>query len=563
MKDILKEYLLGLKEDKELDAFCKELLISRNFVPLTKIQRGRQYGVDLAAIGQDDDGIRKLFLLVIKQGDLTRKIWDGGNVNDVRPSLTEIKDVFLRNGVSPNYKHLPVKIIVCFNGEFENALLQNWNGYIEANTTDIITYHYWHIDELMQQAVTYQAEEGLLPYDLSLKFRRVLAFIDLPDYPLNHLTDFISNLLIEDKKLSEKEILKKLRLVNLCISILTSWCRNSKNLKPSFYSIERILLYTFKWIYTNEYNNKKGVQKTIYDLLQNWRTHNWYYTSNIGNFVLAPDGLSYGIPNHNEYCLITFEQIGIFGLIGMYEIWECRMANAIESVETIEYAKAAMQNAEIIANMLAQIIKNNPSSKNVKYDEHCIDINLALMLFCEVGLYQVASEWLNELVTRLFMGVQMNGVIPTRDAMPEKIDERNIDTQKLSHYIYFLLEWCLILKQYQLYNELSSYIAEKLKAVNLQLWFPDEEVESKMFTEEASHLCGTTMTSLKAPKNYLELEMIMKDEQVYLCKENEFKIIKEGFDFIPLIASRHYRTYPFPNSWRKYLSSRFCFNNPT
>lgn len=39
MKDILKEYLLGLKEDKELDSFCKELLISRNFVPLTKMPR--------------------------------------------------------------------------------------------------------------------------------------------------------------------------------------------------------------------------------------------------------------------------------------------------------------------------------------------------------------------------------------------------------------------------------------------------------------------------------------------------------------------------------------------
>lgn len=239
------------------------------------------------------------------------------------------------------------------------------------------------------------------------------------------------------------------------------------------------------------------------------------------------------------------------------------MANAITSVETIEYAKVAMQNAEIIANMLAQIIKNNPSSKNVKYDEHCIDINLALMLFYEVGLYQVATEWLNELVTRLFMGVQMNGVIPTRDALPEKIDERNVHTQKLSHYIYFLLEWCLILKQDQLYDELSSFITEKLPEINLQLWFPDEEVESKIYTEEASHLCGTTMISLIAPKNYLELEMTIKEEQIYLCKENEFKFIKDGFDFIPLMASRHYRTYPFPNSWRKYLGSRFCFNKPT
>jgi len=85
-----------LKESGELDALLTDLIMSMDMKPLSKPQKGaRQYGVDLAAIGLDpDDDAEKLFLFVIKQGNINRNTWDGQQ-QSVRESLNEINDVYL------------------------------------------------------------------------------------------------------------------------------------------------------------------------------------------------------------------------------------------------------------------------------------------------------------------------------------------------------------------------------------------------------------------------------------------------------------------------------------
>ncbi len=74
MRIILREYLGMLRESGEFDALMPDLLREMQFVPLSAPQRGvRQAGVDLAALGDDDQGRRSLWLFVLKRGDLGRK----------------------------------------------------------------------------------------------------------------------------------------------------------------------------------------------------------------------------------------------------------------------------------------------------------------------------------------------------------------------------------------------------------------------------------------------------------------------------------------------------------
>src|SRR5438552_3481639 len=92
-------------------------------------QRGaRQYGVDVAAVGNDQDGKKKLFLFVIKSGDINRSTWTSGP-QAVRPSLEEIKDVYLPTHVPPEYKRLPKKVIVVTNGELKQELQLTYSQY--------------------------------------------------------------------------------------------------------------------------------------------------------------------------------------------------------------------------------------------------------------------------------------------------------------------------------------------------------------------------------------------------------------------------------------------------
>jgi len=108
MKLIIREYLSLLKESKEIDRMLPDLLLAMGIEPFSKAQIGvRQYGVDVAAVGLDEDDVEKLFLYIIKQGDIGRRDWDS-NEQAVRQSLDEIKDVYLRHHMdcTPPTRHI-------------------------------------------------------------------------------------------------------------------------------------------------------------------------------------------------------------------------------------------------------------------------------------------------------------------------------------------------------------------------------------------------------------------------------------------------------------------------
>ena len=107
MRLVLVEYLRMLRESGEFDILLPDLLLAMNIVPISKSQKGaRQAGVDLAAVGPDDSGVKTLWLFVLKRGDLARRDWDTAQ-QAVRQSLDEIKDVYLRSNVAPEHQRPP------------------------------------------------------------------------------------------------------------------------------------------------------------------------------------------------------------------------------------------------------------------------------------------------------------------------------------------------------------------------------------------------------------------------------------------------------------------------
>ena len=70
-------------------------------------------GVDVGAYGKlSEDSENKVYLFSVKSGDLDRKDWDGGNPQDLRPSINEIIDVFIPSRIPAEYKDQSVEI--CF-----------------------------------------------------------------------------------------------------------------------------------------------------------------------------------------------------------------------------------------------------------------------------------------------------------------------------------------------------------------------------------------------------------------------------------------------------------------
>ena len=78
MRLILTEYINSLKEDGELDKLIQDILRAYQIEIFTKPERGRQFGVDIYAVGKDfeDNNKKKVFLITVKQGDLDRQTWN-------------------------------------------------------------------------------------------------------------------------------------------------------------------------------------------------------------------------------------------------------------------------------------------------------------------------------------------------------------------------------------------------------------------------------------------------------------------------------------------------------
>src|SRR5687768_15576197 len=100
MKLIIREYLASLRERGELDAILPDLLSQIGLNVFSRPGRGtRQDGVDVAAVGKmgGKNTKEKVYLFSIKPGDLTRRDWSGGSIQDLRPSLIEILDSYIPN----------------------------------------------------------------------------------------------------------------------------------------------------------------------------------------------------------------------------------------------------------------------------------------------------------------------------------------------------------------------------------------------------------------------------------------------------------------------------------
>ena len=126
MKLVISEYLRSLKERDELDRLLPNLLLEMGYVPVSRPQIGnRQYGVDIAARGKNaETGEDELLLLVVKQGDIGRGEWNGGN-QSVRQSIDEIFDVYLKSHLEPQDKNRSIRIILATSGDLKQTIQSN------------------------------------------------------------------------------------------------------------------------------------------------------------------------------------------------------------------------------------------------------------------------------------------------------------------------------------------------------------------------------------------------------------------------------------------------------
>lgn len=552
----MAEYIDSLKEDGELDKLIQDILRAYGITIFVAPEKGRQFGVDIYAIGKDfeDNGREKVFLITVKQGDFDRNTWHG-NQNALQPSLEDIRTVFIRSNLAAQHKHLPIKIVVAFNGLLKQQMQQNWRGYTESHPE--FDYALWNSGWLLTQFEAKLLSEDAFSTDTRSLLRKTIIHLENPDYQLADFTDLLNKVIEQFKKAKIKKAkLKVLRELHVTVSIILKYAEQADNLMHSIRVSEKYLLTL--WPVLNPGEPDKDFTLAFvaaHDTLM--RTYLAYYHK-IGFVGFIRDGYSRRAHDPVIYTYTMYEQIGIISMTGLILL---QMCDLVEQVNVATFRQNLENKAKEVAATLISTFNNNPIIYSPRADEQHIEICLALTLLQKLGMHEQIRSLLYMFNNQIGEGFMFLHIFPEFTNSRRKIAELEVDYEKRIKYDYqasnlftVLAEWAAITndeKCYRLYFEMKERL---LKEMDLLLWFPEKETEDMLFTKNATSESGYALSNIVLPESLVEMRTIIKREYENNCSEKEFSFIKQGIWSIGLLASRHYKTYIFPHYWRQFLT---------
>ncbi|MFZ2205501.1 MAG: hypothetical protein WAV23_02840 [Minisyncoccia bacterium] len=563
MKAIIKDYITILKEDGELDTLLVNLLFHMNMEPKSRPQKGRQHGVDIMAVGIDpEDGIKKIFLLSVKRGNLDRNNWNSGK-NDIKASLDDIFDVYIPSNIAKEYKKLPIKIIFALNGIIEQTAIPAWNGYKNKNSTKKIHLVDWDVDKITLLSEQYLFNESLLPDSSLLLLRKSLAFIDISDYDLSHVVELFNNILFKYKSVQAKtsEKYKRLSLLNVCTNIIFVWAQEQNNIRNALLTAEKATLLAWRFILEEHgMNDNKlirqfiGITETLINIQHSYAEKTIKYCAVKDSFA------SVSRANQTEYSLVCYEYIGIMSTIGLNYYYLGETLKVQDNNDVIKFHVDSINSMiSVFSNSIDEFINNNAGCNYPVYDSHSIEINLGFLFLYKTDRLDTIRIWLKRIIITMEITYSRTSFFPLFYENHDKLIEAKVygETEKPQSSILLtvLAEWCIILNSSDLYSDIRRMVKLHFPEINLQLWYPDIEIEKSLFIKNSDQNHGKTKHSIELYDNIEDYkdEMVQEISMKNLSPELELEIFKNGLPFMGLLASRHYRTMVFPYYWRSLL----------
>ncbi|MEO0648229.1 MAG: hypothetical protein AAFZ17_19110 [Cyanobacteria bacterium J06650_10] len=562
MKLVIREYLSMLRESGELDVLLPDLLLGMGIQPLSKAQVGvRQYGVDVAACGIDNDDIQKLFLLTIKQGDLSRKTWDDGSPQAVRPSLNEIIDTYLNTHVHPAHQKLPKKIVVCCNGDMKQEVEPAWTGFTKNNSKEgEVEFDFWGADRLSLLVEEYLLDEFLFPEQSRKNLRKTIALADqLVESPI-HFYKLIEMTLFENSAVkpsktvgkASKSQLKVLSLLNLNLNVVFYWSRELDNLRTAFLCAEQMLLRVWDWMRLNGLLDDKKVIDRYLRIIKTYFNVMSAFTLKVEPHCSVEHGLfKYGIASEIEYPLRTFEVIGLLSSFGIV------LLNLQDAPLDEDMRRLLPDMLRRTVRLLCRLIDGNPSASTPLYDEHSVDIVLSLILLQRAGQETIARRWVKRLNMNIISSYRMGRFFPVHTNSYEDLVTLMFDKtqskQKLmlaSTILPILSEWYSVLEMQKDYPDFRENVSTVFSHTNLMIWFPDDSVDEHLYASNAGYACGVGRSVLLHDPLSSIRDRISQEKESSKESYRSLSCVRYNLFSLAAIASRHFRTPVLPYLWQ-------------
>lgn len=553
MKLLIRDYLASLKEREELDAILPDLLSELGFTVYSRPRRGTlQHGVDIAAVGEDD-GERKVFLFSVKQGDLTRQDWDG-TPQAMRPSLNEIRDVYIRNRIPARYKDLKIVVCLAFGGDVQEQVREYLTGYIADNTTDRITFAEWNGDEIAGLILKGILREEILPKSMRSCFQKAVAMVDEPDVSYEHFGRLARDLR-RAATASPKARVCAARQLNICLWILFVWARDVGNLEAPYRASELALLSVWELLRPTigkKNREAKALRLVVHQVIKLHLTvASEFLEQKVMPYAQVCHGISLSIGSRSslDVNLALFEALGRIGSAGLWIHWLGEQSGQ-ENRETTRNGVVRFTEAGLA------LIRNNPALFLPITDRQGTDIALFLQLWLISGLDAVeVTSWLQEMVNRLDFAVRTHGRYPSSASeyreLAEHPRDRSDDYFKEatagSTVIPLIAAWLQALGQVEEVKRLSALVREELQHCTLQLWMPDATTEAELFVGDNIH--GRALCDLPLGEGGPQLLTTIAEACRMDTAFEDLSPIKTGFWPVILVACRHYQLPIPPGYW--------------
>lgn len=559
MKLILKEYLASIRERDELDAILPDLLSQMGLdVFSSPSVGGRQYGVDVAAVGSLDGKKETVYLFSVKSKDLTRQVWNSGNTQDLQPSLDDILTTYIPTHLPTEHEGKPIEICLCYGGELKENVRLSVTSYEKSKTTENITFAHWHGERLANLIENHFLREDLLPREFRRLLRKSLALLDEPESSYSFFKELMSLVLAKNSK--PEEDLKSLRQLNICLWILYSWCREQDNIESAYLSSELSTLHS--WEYAKKY--RAGNNKVSRSIIESTISINQLYqkisSELIDNKILGKSNIPYSVSfdiNSSNSLDINLKLFDILGRASLSGLWSYWYLNNIDTEEHIELKQKLHSDLELHRKKVISLIANNPLLFTPYKDEHAIDIAITAWFLSITGNdINDLHNWLYNIVDYTVYLFINNSRYPStlnnyHELLNHPIDDSPEYLQRVTagSTLYPYISMIAAIHGFeQVYEGVNRIKKEYLNHSNFQMWYPSKSTEDRLYKNSGNH--GLTLSDVPVEKQPNEfLDLIFKE-----CKNFNFREEISGAYCWPIIltACRHHRT-PMPIDFFKEL----------
>lgn len=523
MRLIVKEYICQLKEKDELDVLLSQIFVQKGYIADNQPKTGnRQYGVDIQLHNEDE-----LLMLVVKQGNIDREIWDG-SINAVRQSLDEIKDVII-NSLTFKEKEKSIRIIVATNGQKEESIKLNWNNYVNNNRiwNEIpISIEFMGIDDIVREILDNFFNEYLFDVSLHSAMRKALYFIGEGDYKREYYEKIVDSLIdnLEDSR--KKKFDKICATLYLASQMICQYAYDNGNNKISIMVSEYVIIKYWKYIVENGFLEKTRFIEWLLKFCKSYEKWNDIYVTKIKRIV----DKKVILPNYNvvENRLLFYEILGYIASYGNYLL-------------DINPEKAK-NNLSIII----ELINEYPYFDYIPYDSNVGIVIMIYELFYYYNRIDEIKILMKNQACNLVQYYCSHHKFPAQtDCFEEavKIEESigtvNYEVSAFWGYYLLLIER---LSSKELYESIKEFLKVDLKNVSKCVWFLKKEEELLFYEPLAMNMAGegVELTVEKTFEDFsAKIQFIMKQ-----YKKDIFSFDEYSFESLEVIICRYFGYIP-------------------